>query len=99
MSRAGSGEPLYEGSPARESWRQSFLSRQSILWWGVHHHKASIRSIRQSLTQAEHNARVYELRSTGEVDALLRSATRPPSIRLERMTREELARYGLDGGD
>ena len=42
VRRSWTKEPLYDGSPARESWRQVFLSGNSILWWSIKSHPASI---------------------------------------------------------
>jgi adenylate kinase family enzyme len=70
LARAFSGEELWNGN--KESWRLSFTSRDSLLWWGIHHHRASIRNTRAAVYGTPHNARVIELRSPGEVEALLR---------------------------
>ena len=35
MARSWTGEELWEGTGNRESWRRSFCSRESILWWMV----------------------------------------------------------------
>ena len=68
---AWTGEPVFENSPVRESWRLSFLSRKSILWWSIHHHRAGNRSIRRHLAELPPSVRVHELRSSREVGAFL----------------------------
>lgn len=67
------GAPLYSPNGPRESWRTSFMSRKSILWWSVHHHRKGVRSIQRAVDDAPHEARVIVLRSPAEVDALLRA--------------------------
>ena len=71
VSRAWTKEPVYENSPARESWRLSFLSRNSILWWSIHHHRAGVRSIRRRLAELPPSIDVFELRSEEDVAAFL----------------------------
>jgi adenylate kinase family enzyme len=65
---------LYPGSPARESWRQSFLSRQSILLWSISHYRAQVTRSRERIGQLSPHVRVFELTSTREIDALARAA-------------------------
>jgi adenylate kinase family enzyme len=76
VSRARSREPLYEGSPARESWRLSFLSGDSILWWSISHHRAHVRDARRRIAELPDSIRVYELRSGRDVEAFLNGASR-----------------------
>jgi adenylate kinase family enzyme len=73
--RCRTGKPFYASDGPRETWRQSFLSRQSILLWSLTHHRHTARSIRARL-DSPHNARVYEVRSSRDVEALLRAAER-----------------------
>ena len=77
ISRAWSREEYYEGSPARESWRQSFFSRQSILLWSITHHRSGVRNIRARIAALPESVRVYELRSAKQVEALVRAL--PPA--------------------
>jgi adenylate kinase family enzyme len=71
FGRAWTRESLYyEGGP-RESWRLSFFSRESILWWSITRHRYSIERRRESIAQMPPSIRVYELRSAREVDSLL----------------------------
>ncbi|MBI4571583.1 MAG: hypothetical protein HY723_06495 [Chloroflexi bacterium] len=56
----------------RESWRLSFLSRESILLWGISHWRAHQRNTRAALSAIPHRANVIELRGDGEVEAWLK---------------------------
>jgi adenylate kinase family enzyme len=71
LRRAWTKEELWNGN--RESWRLSFASKDSLLLWGIHHHRATLRKTRQALYETDHNARVIELRSAREVRLLLAS--------------------------
>ena len=73
IRRSWTKEPLYEGSPARESWRQSFFSPKSILWWGLAHHCGSVRRRYARTAALRATLRVYELRTAREVEAFLRA--------------------------
>ena len=57
----------------RESFRQTFLSRDSILLWGISHWRAHFRIAGQALKQIPHHATVIELYSMPEVEQLLAS--------------------------
>ncbi len=52
----------------RESFRLSFMSRDSILLWGISHWRAHTRSLDAALREIPHTAPVIELRSSREVD-------------------------------
>ena len=69
----------------RESFRKSFLSRDSILLWGITDWKPHVRNANRALEEIPHRAGVIKLRSTTEVDDLLRSLQIP--TRLERAAR------------
>lgn len=71
VSRAWTRQPLYNPTGPRESWRLSFLSRKSILWWSISHHRAHIRSTRERLARLGPGVTVYELRSPAEVDSFI----------------------------
>ena len=73
LRRAWTKEPLYSSEGPRESWRMSFFSRQSILWWSIRQHHAALRSRRSTIEATAPNVWVYELRSPREVEALLQS--------------------------
>src|ERR1051325_2763837 len=49
ISRAWTKELLYNSDGPRESWRLSFLSPNSILWWSIHHHRATNARVRSRL--------------------------------------------------
>lgn len=72
VTRAWTREPLWGTN--YESWRMSFLSRESILLWCGTHWRQHIRSITESLHEIPHSADVIVLRSMREVRALLSSA-------------------------
>lgn len=58
----------------RESWRLSFLSKDSLILWGLTHHGAHRRSMGASLRTARTNGtRVIVLRRTRDVRRLLAS--------------------------
>ena len=73
LRRAWTKEPMWSAGN-RESWRQSFLSRDSILLWSITNHRQTIESSRRWLAGLSSSTRVYELRSAREVEALLRAA-------------------------
>lgn len=56
-----------------ESWRMSFLSRDSILLWGITHWRAHHRNMTKTLAEVPHTAFVIELRSTRELEAFMAS--------------------------
>jgi len=78
MGRAWTQAPLYAGSPAHESWRLAFLSRNSILWWSISHHRAHVRNVRGRIAALPDSIRIFELRSAREVEAFLEAATTSP---------------------
>ncbi|HXF51054.1 MAG TPA: hypothetical protein VNM43_05175, partial [Dehalococcoidia bacterium] len=73
----------------RESWRQSFLSRDSILLWGITHWRAHVRGVSRDLRDVPHRARVYELRSRREVAAFLSALRGATRVRAERTPASE----------
>jgi adenylate kinase family enzyme len=70
VSRAWSREPLWNGN--KESWRLSFLSRDSVLLWSISHHRAGIESMRRHLAGLPPAVAVYDLRSSRDVEAFLK---------------------------
>ena len=64
-------EPLWGTN--RVSWRQSFFSRHSLLLYQLTHWRRSQEWTRQALEEIPHQAVVYELRSTWEIEAFLSS--------------------------
>ena len=73
ITRFRTRELLWETN--RESFRQTFLSRDSILLWGISHWRAHFRNVRQALKQIPHHATVVELYSMRDVEQLLASLT------------------------
>ena len=73
VSRAWSKEPLYHECGPTESWRLTFTSRKSILWWSISNHRNHIRSTRQRLADFPGRARVFVLDSTREVDDFVKA--------------------------
>jgi adenylate kinase family enzyme len=73
ISRSLRGEPLWNGN--RETLRQTFFSRDSMLLWGITAFRRTRRSIGTSLgTLRQPGTRVYRLRTPGQVAYLLRNA-------------------------
>ena len=71
ITRFWTKELLWETN--RESFRQTFLSRDSILLWGISHWRAHFRNARRALKEIPHHATVVELYSMREVVQLLAS--------------------------
>ena len=74
ISRAMVGAELWNGN--RESLRQTFLSRDSMLWWGITSWRPASRKTREALTTVPHHARVIVLRSPRQVARLVSLAAR-----------------------
>ncbi len=71
VTRAWNQEPLWGTN--YESWRLSFLSRDSILLWGISHWRAYHRNFERDLREIPHSADVHTLRSSLEVERFLGS--------------------------
>jgi hypothetical protein len=72
VSRAWTRESLYyEGGP-RESWRLSFFDSKSILWWSIRQHRSATEARRQRFAGLPPHIRRYKLRSTREIEAILK---------------------------
>jgi adenylate kinase family enzyme len=69
ISRSRSPELLW--GTQRESLAKAFFSRESILWWSIHHHRASARSTRSALTETPHAAEVFVVRSPRDLEVLV----------------------------
>ena len=65
ISRAVTGEELFNGN--RESLKQTFLSRDSMLLWGITAWGRHRRNMRSALNALGLIARVYVLRTPGQV--------------------------------
>ncbi len=70
IPRAFRGTPLWNGN--RESLRQTFFSKDSMLLWGITAWRRSQRSTAAALASIPHRARVIVLQTPGEVEAMLR---------------------------
>lgn len=71
VARAWTKQPLWEGNPNRESWRQSFLSKDSILLFSITSRKSHVQRTLANLEQTPHHAWVMVLRSARDVQAML----------------------------
>ena len=73
ISRSVTGGELWNGN--KESMRQTFLTRDSMLWWGIHAWRPHMKKIGHALAANDRTARVYILRTPGQVRYLLANAT------------------------
>jgi adenylate kinase family enzyme len=64
---------LYSPKGPRESLVLTFLTRRSILWWSISHHRAHVRTVRERLAALPPEVRFYELSSAKEVEAFVRA--------------------------
>jgi hypothetical protein len=71
ITRAWTKQPLWEGNPNQESWRQSFFSRDSILLYAITSRKIHVETTLRVLSTTPHHAAVIELRSARAVRRLL----------------------------
>jgi adenylate kinase family enzyme len=78
VGRAWTREPLYHSEGPRESWRMTFLSPRSILWWSISSHRGRMRRIPERIATLDPHVRVHELCSQREVNALVASVNRSP---------------------
>lgn len=74
ISRAVVGKELWNGN--RESLRQTFLSRDSMLWWGIHAWRPHHQRMAAVLGGGGFSAHVYTLRTPGQVRYLVANAAR-----------------------
>lgn len=73
IQRAWSGRELWPGTGNRESFRQSFFSRESILWWMITtHHETRRAMLARMADPAFAHIRFIRLRNRRETEALLR---------------------------
>ncbi len=70
LARAWSREELW-GTTNRESFRRSFLSRESILLYQITSWRRSMSRTRQALRETSHQAQVVELGSRREMEEFL----------------------------
>lgn len=71
VRRARTKEELWNTNT--ESWRLSFLSRDSLLLWGITNWRDHQRNVRRDLATVPHEAELIELRSDREVEAFVAS--------------------------
>ena len=71
VTRAWTRQLLWEGNPNRESWRQSFFSRDSILLYAITSRKRHVENTLRILNMTPHHAAVIELESPRAVQCLL----------------------------
>ena len=76
ISRSLRHAPLWNGN--RESLRQTFLTKDSMLLWGITAWRRTARNTARALETTPHHARVIMLRSPRHVRALLQRATPAP---------------------
>lgn len=74
VSRSFTHGELWNGN--KETLRQTFLSRESMLVWGVKAWRSHHESMTESLITNRPSATVYRLRTPGQVRFLLQNATR-----------------------
>jgi adenylate kinase family enzyme len=74
ISRAARRQPLWNGN--EETLKQTFLTKDSMLLWGITSWRRSRRNTAQALRQTPHNAAIHVLRSPREVRGFLASV--PP---------------------
>lgn len=83
VTRSFAGAELWNGN--RESLRQTFLSHDSMLLWGVTAFRRTRRSLAESMrTLRRPETRVYRLRTRGQVAYLMRNAIRDDAGALAR---------------
>lgn len=75
ISRAVTGEEIFNG--LHESMKQTFVTTDSMLWWGIKSWHPHIRSLQESLIDKPPAAKVYVLKTTGQVGYLLQNARSP----------------------
>ena len=69
--RAWTRQLLWKGNPNHESWRKSFISRESILLYAITSRKMHVENTLHILRTTPHHATVIELRSARAVRRLL----------------------------
>ena len=79
VARAWTQTLLWEGNQNRESWRQSFFSRNSILLYAITSRKMHVQNTLCSLDATPHHAPVIELRSGRAVRRLLEGLSQSQS--------------------
>lgn len=80
VTRSLRRQVLYNPEGPRESFRQSFLSRKSILLWSITHYRAGLRTAAERITVLPPHVRVITLTRRSEVEALMREVEAESSI-------------------
>jgi adenylate kinase family enzyme len=83
VSRAWTKEPLYHADGPTESWRGTFLSRQSILVWSITNHQRRKRRTAEAIAELPAGAQVYRLRTSREVRELIEAARRQARVAIK----------------
>ena len=83
VSRARTREPMWTAEN-RESWRRSFLARDSILLWSITHHRAVARSVRGRIAHLPATTALIQLRSSRQVEAFLRAVAAARALEPQR---------------
>jgi adenylate kinase family enzyme len=79
--RVWTKEPLYNQDGPHESWRLSFMSRESILWWSITNHRRRKRTTAEAFAARVEGARTYRLKTSREVEAFVAAARRQGVLR------------------
>lgn len=72
---------LWNGN--RETLRNMLLDKESLLLWGIRQHRPTLDKIRAALAEVPHSADVFEVRSAGEVEDLIRRFAAERAAELE----------------
>ncbi|MEO6398024.1 MAG: AAA family ATPase [Tepidiformaceae bacterium] len=74
LARSVVGAELWNGN--RESVRQTLLTRDSMLWWGIKSWRTTAAKTHEALTTIPHHARIIVVRSPKQVRRLVELAER-----------------------
>jgi adenylate kinase family enzyme len=75
LRRGITRQKLYTDRGPRESAFTTFATKHSILWWSIHHHHATKRSIQKLIKTVAPFVRIVELRSPSETKSFIQSVT------------------------
>jgi adenylate kinase family enzyme len=64
-------KPVWKGTELKESWRQTFTTRDSILLWGIKNWNPHIRKMNKALDTAPKELNIEVLRSPRDVDQFI----------------------------
>ena len=79
VSRSVVHQELWNGN--RESLKQTFLTKDSMLWWGIHAWNTHHKRMGEVLADPTVTARIYRLRTPGQIRYLLENAVLEPRTR------------------